>query len=93
MSYFSTSKNGRKYYNYRVKGRFAKRPQQPQQIKYYDNEQNIPEYVYVPEKEDYEKLTYRAVVTLNGVPIQSHINKIDRDIKILVGLKLIIMRI
>jgi hypothetical protein len=49
------------------KGRFAKRPQ----IKYYEQNQNIPEYTYNPATENYEKLTYRAVVTLNGVPIHS----------------------
>ena len=62
----------RAYFNqthYREHGRFAKRPK-PQEIKYYSNT-NMPEYVYNPEKEDYEKLTYRAVVTLNAVPIHS----------------------
>jgi hypothetical protein len=57
----------RQYYNYREHGRFAKRPQ----IKYYEQEQNIPEYTYNPATENYEKITYRAVVTLNGVPIHS----------------------
>jgi hypothetical protein len=50
------------------RGRFAKRP--IPQIKYYADNQ-IPEYVYNPEKESYEKITYRAVVTLNSVPIHS----------------------
>lgn len=58
----------RQYWNQRnAKGQFVKR----QQIKYYEQQQNIPEYVYNPEKESYEKITYRAVVTLNGVPIHS----------------------
>ena len=57
----------RQYWNQRnAKGQFIKR----QQIKYYADNQ-IPEYVYNPEKESYEKITYRAVVTLNGVPIHS----------------------
>jgi hypothetical protein len=51
-------------------GRFAKRPQ-PQQIKYYDNQNDVPEYVYNPVKGGYEKIMYRAVVTLNSVPIHS----------------------
>ena len=64
----------RKYFNqthYRVKGKFAKRPIQREQIKYYSNN-NIPEYVYNPQREEYEKMLYRAVITLNGVPIHSN---------------------
>jgi hypothetical protein len=63
------TQQSRQYFNqthYREKGRFAKRPQ----IKYYSNSQ-IPEKVYNPSSGSYEKLTYRAVVTLNGVPIHS----------------------
>lgn len=57
-----------KYYNYRGRnGRFIKRST----IIYYENNQNIPEYTYNPATESREKLTYRAVVTLNGVPIHS----------------------
>jgi hypothetical protein len=59
----------RQYWNQRnAKGQFIKRP--IPQIKYYADNQ-IPEYVYNPEKESYEKITYRAVVTLNSVPIHS----------------------
>lgn len=54
----------RRYYNYRVNGKFAKRPQ----IIY---REQIPVEVWNPTTESYEKLTYRAVVTLNGVPIHS----------------------
>jgi hypothetical protein len=71
------TQQSRQYFNqthYRAKsgrgnsGSFAKRPQQN---KYYQNNNNIVEYKYIPEKEEYEKVMYRAVVTLNGVPIHS----------------------
>ena len=53
--------------HYRVKGRFAKRPE----IKYYDKFQGIPKERYNAYSNSYEKLKYRSVVTLNGVPIHS----------------------
>lgn len=65
------TQQSRQYFNathYRVKGRFAKRPQP--QIEYYRDYGNIPEYTY-DEEENRIKITYRAVVTLNGVPIHS----------------------
>jgi hypothetical protein len=49
------------------KGRFIKNPQR---IEYYPQNNNIPEYSYNLEGKR-EKVTYRAIVTLNGVPIHS----------------------
>jgi hypothetical protein len=59
------------YYNRRGKnGRYIKRTQRQQNdIDYYSNTQ-IPEYRYDSEG-NREKVTYRAVVTLNNVPIHS----------------------
>jgi hypothetical protein len=54
---------------YREKGRFAKKPQQQPKIEYYAGN-NIPEYT-TDNEGNREKITYRAVVTLNGVPIHS----------------------
>jgi hypothetical protein len=72
MNYTITSVNEipkRQYYNKRGKnGRFIKRQQQ---IEYYQGDNNnIPEYIYDNEG-NREKVMYRAVVTLNGVPIHS----------------------
>jgi hypothetical protein len=60
----------RQYYNNRGKnGRFIKRSQP--QIEYYQNNDNIPEYITDSEG-NREKIMYRAVVTLNNVPIHSN---------------------
>lgn len=55
-------------HNRESNGQFAKKRIEP--IQYYANN-NVPEYVYNNDTEKYEKITYRAVVTLNGVPIHS----------------------
>lgn len=65
------TQQSRKYFNATHKrdsrGRFAK--SQPE-IVYYQNNDNIPEYIISSEGVR-EKITYRAVVTLNDVPIHS----------------------
>jgi hypothetical protein len=70
MSSYKISKSERRYYNRRNrKGQFIKKTQE--QIEYYKEYNNIPEYGYNSATEHYEKLTYRACVTLNGVPEHS----------------------
>lgn len=67
------TQQSRQYFNSTHKrgsnGRFIKKEQFKPKIEYYTGS-NIPEYTYNNEGQR-EKIMYRAVVTLNGVPIHS----------------------
>jgi hypothetical protein len=65
------TQQSRQYFNQTHKreknGKFAKKTPQ---IEFYENNDNVPEYIYNSDG-NREKIIYRAVVTLNGVPIHS----------------------
>lgn len=60
---------GNKGYNYRnpKTGRYIKKTE----IIYREDYSSIPEYTFNPATQEREKITYRACVTLNGVPEHS----------------------